>query len=95
MALPQFLQPYLASYNLSKMDQERDKRTIITEVLNKGDDQAIEWLGKTYTKQEIKEIVSDPTRGMWLKSTLTYWLKIFGIKLPKNVFEKAIINLAP
>ena len=95
MALPNFLQPYLASYDLSKMDRERDKKLIITEILNKGDDIAIGWLGKTYPQQEIKEVVASPIRGMWLSSVLVYWLKIFDIKLPNDIFKKAIINLAP
>lgn len=95
MALPSFLQPCLASYDLSKMDPQSDKELIITEVLNKGDDQDIRWLGKTYTQEEIKQVVASPTRGMWLESILAYWLKIFDIKLPKDVFQKAIINLNP
>lgn len=95
MALPRFLQPCLASYDLSKMDKVRDKRLIITEVLNKGDDAAVRWLGKNYTIDEIKAIVATPTRGMWLSEVLTYWLKIFELKLPEDVFKRAIINLSP
>lgn len=95
MALPSFLQSCLASYDLSQMDKKRDKKTIITEILNKGDDIAIGWLGANYNQKEIKEVVSSPTRGMWLENTLTYWLKIFDLKLPKSVFQKAIINLSP
>ena len=95
MALPKFLQPCLASYDLSKMDKKLDKKTIITEILNKGDDVAVRWLGKNYTQEEIKAVVASPTRGMWLESILTYWLKIFDIKLSEDVFKRAIINLSP
>lgn len=95
MALPQFLQPYLASYDLTKMDIKRDKRTIITEVLNKGDDTALQWLGKTYTQKEFKEVIASPIRGMWLSSVLLYWLKVFNLKIPEDTFQKAIINLNP
>ena len=52
MALPKFLQPCLASYDLSKMDKKLDKKTIITEILNKGDDVAVRWLGKNYTQEQ-------------------------------------------
>src|SRR3972149_1171276 len=38
MALPSFLQGCLASYDLKKIDEKRDKKIIITEILNKGDD---------------------------------------------------------
>lgn len=95
MALPSFLQPCLASYNLSKMDKNRDKITIITEVLNKGDGEALNWLCKTYTQKQIRAVIKNPTRGMWLSEILTYWLKIFEIKLPENVFKAAIIDLNP
>lgn len=95
MALPKFLQPCLASYDLSKMDTNESKETIITSVLNKGNFRALTWLGKTYSRGEIERVVSSPTRGMWLRSTLLYWEKIFGIKLKKEEFERAILDLNP
>ena len=95
MALPAFLQPYLASYDLKKMSQKRDKKLIITEILNKGDDVAIKWLGQNYTLEEIKAVVASPTRGMWLANVLRYWLAIFDIKLSKDNFKSALINLNP
>lgn len=95
MALPSFLQPCLASYDLSKMDPQGDKELIITEVLNKGDDKDIRWLGKTYTQREIKKVVANPIRGMWLSEVLDYWLKILDLKLPEDVFKRAVINLSP
>lgn len=95
MALPKFLQPYLASYDLKRMDKKRDKRIIITEILNKGDDKAIRWLGANYSLKEIKEVVVSPIKGLWLSEILVYWQKIFDIKLPEDVFKKAIINLSP
>jgi len=93
MALPKFLQPYLASYDLIALDKIKDKRLIITEILNKGDDRAIRWMGKNYTLQDIKDVVSFPTRGMWTKISLSYWTRICDIKLNEKVFDQAIINL--
>jgi len=95
MGLPKFLQPCLASYDLAKMDSERDKEIIITSVLNKGDFRALNWLGTTYSRKEIEKVVSSPIRGMWLKSILSYWQKIFNIKLRKEEFKQAILNLNP
>ena len=77
MALPSFLQSCLASYDLSKMDKNRHKETIITSV------------------KEIEEVVASPQRGMWFREVLTYWQKILDIKIPKNIFDKAIIDLNP
>ena len=95
MALPSFLQPYLASYNLSKLDIEKDKKLIITEILNKGDSQALKWLTRHYSKKDIKSTIELPIRGSWLKPTLDYWLKIFGIKKSDKTYNEAIINLNP
>lgn len=95
MALPQFLQPCLASYDLSQLDTKRDRELIITEVLNKGDDQAIKWLGKTYTLTEIKEVVASPARGTWYKENLIYWKKILDVKIPRLKEELAYIHLDP
>ena len=57
MGVPKFLQSSLASYDLSRIDVKKDKEIIITEVLNKGDGKALNWLAKNYTKNEIKLIV--------------------------------------
>lgn len=93
MALPKFLQPYLASYDLAQLDVKEDKRLIITEILNKGDDQALCWLGETYSQREIKQVVSLPIRGLWMKSVLNYWLKIFNLKLNRRALNQATIDL--
>ncbi len=93
--LPSFLQPYLASYDLSKLDVDDDKDIIITEILNKGDDKALFWLSKTYSRKEIKEVISSPTRGLWMKSVLDYWTKILDISLSPKVFKESILNLNP
>lgn len=93
MAVPSYLQTYLASYNLSGLDVEKDKQLIITEILNKGDQRAYEWLYKTYSTKEVQEIVKKPIRGMWLESSLRYWLKMFNLKLDQQEFEKSVINI--
>lgn len=95
MAIPKLLQSCFPSYNLSRLEIKGDKRLIITQILNRGDDVALEWLGKTYSQKEIKEIVSSPNRGMWLKSILLYWQRIFNTKLPKQIFKEALIDLNP
>lgn len=95
MALPKFLQPYLASYDLTKLDVRRDRQLIITQILNKGNYKALQWLGKTYSRKEIKRAISSPTPGMWLKSILSYWLKIFNLRIDKKTFNRAALDLRP
>ncbi len=93
MSLPKFLQPCLASYDLNSLDIKRDKDIIITEILNKGDEDSISWLAQNYTKSEVKKVIESPIRGMWLKKTLEYWLKIFNVNKTDKKFERAIINI--
>ena len=68
MALPKFLQPCLASYDLIKLDTKQDKELIITQILNKGNHQALRWLGKTYSQEEIKKTIASPTPFSWVKA---------------------------
>lgn len=95
MALPSFLQPYLPSYDVTRLEIEKDKRLIITEVLNKGDFRALSWIGKTYSKEEIQRVITIPMRGMWLRSVLLYWLRIFDLSLPEKTLREALLNLEP
>ena len=95
MSVPRFLQPYLASYNLSLLSLKGDRDIIITQVLNSGDAEAIRWLLKFYTNKEIKEVLEKPTRGMWFRQSLSYWLKIYDVKISKSSFEISILDLNP
>lgn len=95
MALPKFLQPYLASYNLSKLDKDDPavRQELITQILNSGDDRATRWLFKTYSKRTIKKAIYHPKRGSWFKDSLSYWQRIFGVKIPPSVTQKATFKL--
>ena len=94
--VPDFLQPYLASYDLSKLELSDPDvgQEIITGVLNKGDGKALEWLTENYSKKDVKEAVSAPTKGMWLNTNLDYWLKVFGTKISKTDYKNAVINFS-
>lgn len=93
MSIPKFLQPYLASYNLRQLNIKKDKRTIITQILNKGNSKAVKWLFENYSLSEIKEVVKNPARGMWFEQSLSYWQRIFNLKIPKDNFKLAIFHL--
>lgn len=95
MSVPAFLQPYLWSYNLKELDPERDKNLVITQVLNYGTMRAVRWLFKKYTKKEIREVLRHPRRGVWERRSLTYWMKILGVKVSEEEFEVAIRDLNP
>ena len=52
--IPKFVQPFLWSYDVDALDISRDKRRIITNVLNLGTSEATDWLFDTYTNEDIK-----------------------------------------
>ncbi|MBI2611581.1 hypothetical protein HYW54_02425 [Candidatus Gottesmanbacteria bacterium] len=91
--LPSFLQSSLPSYDLSLLNIEEDKKLIITSILNEGDFQALQWLAKTYSKKDIKNVIQNPTRGSWYEWILKYWLMILDINLDHAILKKAIIKL--
>jgi hypothetical protein len=45
--------------------------------------------------EEIKKVLKTPVRGFWRPLSLNYWLKITGVNLRKDVYEKAIQNIYP
>ena len=95
MSLPNFLQPYLWSYDIRKIDKNRNRETIITAILNLGDEKAIKWLFNNYSLNDIKSVLRNPRRGMWHKISLLYWQKVLGVEAPKFKQELAYINLDP
>jgi len=92
--LPKFLKPALWSYDISKMrlDNPSDKKEIITQVLNCGTDEQIEWLFKTYQSKEIRQVLKEPRRGTWYSKSLNFWTKILGIKISEKKFKKSLAH---
>lgn len=97
MPLPKFLESFLPSYDISKMDlrDPYDKKLIIEAVLNQGGMKEIKWLFRTYSLREIKNVVKNPARGCWDARALNYWTKILDIKIPKIIYDVAIFSLEP
>jgi len=95
--LPKFLQSALWSYDLKNMDanNKSDKKIIIEQILNYGTWEQLKWLTKTYSWNEIKQIVKTPSRGIWKKDSLNYWLLFFNLKMPKIKREEALFSLIP
>lgn len=95
MSIPDFLQSSLWSYDLSKLDKKQDRRLIVTQIINYGDDKQLLWLKKNYSRKEIKEVVSHPDRGLWFREKLRLWLKIFNFMIDPLEYEAAILDLKP
>jgi len=95
MPLPKFLEPFLPSYDISKMDLHNpyDKKLIIEAVLNQGTMKEIKWLFRIYNIREIKNVLKNPARGCWDTRVLNFWTKFFGIKIHPIIYEMAILDL--
>ncbi len=93
MALPRFLQSCLWSYDLSRMDKDRSKELIITQVINYGNERQLLWMKENYSLPQIEVVVTHPLRGMWWREKLRYWLGVFGKIIDPLRFEVAIIYL--
>jgi len=77
------------------MNIEKDKKGIITQVLNYGTWDNLKLLFKIYPEKEIKKVIKNPSRGVWFEKVLNFWTTIFNIRLKKDVREKAIFNINP
>lgn len=80
------------SYDINSLDLKKDKDYIIVQILNYGTWKDIKWLFRIYSEKEIVKVIESPNRGLWFEKVLNFWLKIFDIKLKKNIYQKALIN---
>ena len=79
MAPPPAVRACLWSYDIKKLDLERDKTLIITNVLNYGTKEATEWLFMQYPASLIASVVQTPLPGRWDKKSLALWALIFDV----------------
>jgi hypothetical protein len=79
--MPEYIKPFLWSYDTDKIDLIRDKQRIILNVLNLGTKQATDWLFLNYPKEEIKKVVKDSgAKGELSAKSLNYWILLLKIK---------------
>jgi len=77
--IPSNIHPFLWSYDVDRLDLERDKKRIITNVLNLGTVPATKWLFEVYSREDIKEVVANPLPGEWSKKSLNFWGLVLNI----------------
>ena len=87
--IPSYIHPFLWSYNISQLDLLRDKKRIITNVLNLGTAKATKWLFESYGEADIKDAVVNPLPGEWSKKSLNFWALILDIK-PGQIGKRII-----
>lgn len=78
--IPEFVQPFLWSYDIDALDISRDKKRIITNVLNLGTSEATDWLFDTYTKEDIKNCLVNPLPGEWNNKSMNFWSLLFDVQ---------------
>jgi len=88
--IPQFIKPFLWSYDTADLDITKDKKRIITNILNFGTKRATDWLFNTYSNNDIKTSLLDQYRGEWNRKSLNYWSLILGVDI-SNINTKRII----
>lgn len=93
--MPASVKRTLWSYDLRRIDRERDKTLIITQVLNYGTWDGVKWVLKTYGEDAIREVIRKPWRGMWWPRALNFWLTMLAVKLPQHVLDVAVIKMQP
>ena len=77
--IPLYVTPFLWSYDINQLDINRDKKRIITNVLNLGTIEATDWIFNTYSKKDIHEVLENPLCGEWNNKSLNYWSLLFDI----------------
>jgi hypothetical protein len=77
----------------AKVDGEKDKKRLITQIFNYGDVAAIRWMRKTYPGRIIKACVRNPLPGEWERRSLRFAEILYNVRLTKTQKEKALRNL--
>jgi len=78
--IPRFIQPFLWSYDINALDLSRDKKRIITNVLNFGTKEATDWLFEVYTKDDIRDCLIHPLSGEWNNKSMVFWSFLLGVQ---------------
>ena len=77
--IPSYIASFLWSYDVAKLDLKKDKKRIVTNVLNLGTKKASQWVLNTYSKREIQAVLRQPLPGEWNDKSLNFWSWLFNI----------------
>jgi len=85
-SLPNFLKVFFWSYDFYRLDKKKDKRLIIKNILEYGNKEAVNWLRKTYSEDEIKNTIKNSVKTEWSKKSLNYWSLIYEVQAKESRF---------
>jgi hypothetical protein len=80
----------LWSYDTNKIDLQKHRRLIISQVLNFGTKKATDWLFKYYGKDVVRDTASEIPLGQWDKKSLALWslnLKFIAKKRSEKILN--------
>ncbi len=75
--VPKWLKPFFWDVEIGELDTEQHKVFIIERLLNEGNQKTLEWLFKTYSEDDIKEVVMK-SKKLTLK-TARCWQNYFDL----------------
>lgn len=84
--LPDNLKPILWSYDLDKLNLEKNKKTIIINVINYGNLEHWQWLKENYGKEVVREV---------LAKTRASEIRPGARRLASIIFDVEQFNYAP
>ncbi len=71
--IPASFKPYLWSYDFEKLDIERNKETIILNILYYGNFSDWKKLFQIYSEKQIKQIYKTSKKDSWNKKSVNFW----------------------
>lgn len=104
--LPHFLKQYFWDVNFEKIELETSKTFILKRVLDRGNDKALRWLFKQYSKEDVKQLLL--THKDLSPLTSNFWADYLNIdkgkipslknpsprKVPKVLTSEYLMNIA-
>ncbi|PIV07985.1 hypothetical protein COW57_03245 [Candidatus Roizmanbacteria bacterium CG17_big_fil_post_rev_8_21_14_2_50_39_7] len=76
---PPSVKAVLWSYDLNALEVQKDKKIIISQVLNFGSEEAIKWLFKQYSFKDVEQIANIIPLFQWNKKSLSLWKLVLSI----------------
>lgn len=77
--LPDYFKPILWSYNLGRLNPERNKKTVIINAINYGDLKHWVWLKRNYGEETIRKVLAEVRAGEIRPGARRLASIIFGI----------------
>lgn len=78
-SIPSSVKAVLWSYDTDQIDVVRDKSLIIKQILDYGTYDAVQWMRRTYSHEDIVAVVHAVPRSAWGKKSLALWSLVYGV----------------